>query len=243
MNVEENIQLFFSSKNASKYNNGLTSDCEFYLPVIELPSQHYIYVSVIQASIPYTFYNINSSNNALNYFMNFISYSFTIPPGNYNSQQLLSWINANTALVCSYSVVTNKFTFVNGTYDFNFLSSSTCLDLLGIVSTYSTSKSLTSGKCVNLLTTSCVCIHSNLLTGNYTINDKNDNTIIQSIPVAVPPYSMITFSNVASFRSCLYTNNISFINIRLLDQNNQPIDLNGCHWSMTISIDVVNFVS
>jgi len=241
MNAEENIQIFLSSKNATSYNNGLTSDCNFFLPLIELPSQHYIFITVVQASIPYTFYNTSTSNNRFDYSINSVQYHLTIPIGNYNSFQLIAWINANTQLTATYDIISNKFTFANPTSPFSFLATSTCLDQLGFSGVFLPALSLTSDKCVNLLSTSCICLHSNLLTGNYTINDKNDNTILISIPVDSPPYSMITFSNTKGARSCLYTNTISFVNIRLLDQNNQPIDLNGCHFSLTINIEVVNF--
>ena len=244
MNAEENIQIFFSSQNATSYNNGLTSDCNFYLPMIELPSQHHIYLSVLQSSIPYTFYQINSTNNAFNFYINGAQNSLTIPQGNYNVNQLITWVTSNTILSATYSIITNKITLSHPSYAFNFLTNATCLSLFGISASnlFSTNNSLTSDKCVNLLAISCVCIHTNLLTGNFTMNDKAENTIIQSIPVNAPPYSMICFNNTGAMRSCLYTNTISYINIRLVDQNNNPIDLNGCHFSITLNIDVVKFV-
>ena len=241
MNVEESIQLFLSSKNATSYNNGLTSDCNFFLPMIELPSQHYIYISVVQCSIPYTLYQTNASNNNFDYSINNVQYHLVISPGNYNAFQIVTWINTNTQLTATYDIISNKFTFTNATFAFNFLSTSTCLDQLGMSGVFPAALTLKSDKCVNLLTTSCICLHSNLLTGNFTNNDKNDNTILMSLPIDSPPYSIISFSNMTSARSCLYTNTISFINIRLLDQNNLPIDLNGCHFSLTLNIEVVNF--
>ena len=60
----ESIQITLNSKYASQYINGSHSSCTFYLPVIEIPVQHHIYLSVQNANIPYSFYNINSSNNS-----------------------------------------------------------------------------------------------------------------------------------------------------------------------------------
>ena len=95
MSYEENIQIFLSSRNASRFNNGLTSDCDFYLPMMELPSQHYAYVSLVQASIPYTFYNVNSSNNTMRYMVNGVPTTVTIAAGNYNCSQMIAWFAAN----------------------------------------------------------------------------------------------------------------------------------------------------
>ena len=37
MSSVESFQIHLSSALADRYNDGLTSDCEFYLPVIEIP--------------------------------------------------------------------------------------------------------------------------------------------------------------------------------------------------------------
>ena len=47
----ESIQIYLNSINADKYNNGLTSDCEFNLPNLEIPDGYHIYLSVNQCSI------------------------------------------------------------------------------------------------------------------------------------------------------------------------------------------------
>ena len=66
----ETIQIHLNSSDANSYNNNSLSDCNFYLPIIELPLQHTILLSVQSAVIPYTFYNISSTNNILVYIEN-----------------------------------------------------------------------------------------------------------------------------------------------------------------------------
>jgi len=84
----ESIQIHFNSLYANSYNNGLTSDCNFYLNNnIEVPAQHNIYISLINASIPFSFYSINQYNNSLVYVTNGTTSSLTISPGNYNAIQ------------------------------------------------------------------------------------------------------------------------------------------------------------
>ena len=62
----ESIQIYLNSSNADKYFNG-AADCEYLLPLIEIPDGFHIYLSVVSCLIPYSFYNINSSNNVLKY--------------------------------------------------------------------------------------------------------------------------------------------------------------------------------
>ena len=82
----DSLQLHLNSKQATSYNNNLTSDCNFILPMIEVPSQHYLYMSVIHAVIPYSFYQIDRSNNILSYTIETLSYEVVILPGNYNAR-------------------------------------------------------------------------------------------------------------------------------------------------------------
>ena len=52
----ESCQLHLSSTNADSNNNDLTSDCNFYLPVIEIPSNYHIYLSNYHIEIHTKFY-------------------------------------------------------------------------------------------------------------------------------------------------------------------------------------------
>ena len=61
------FQIHLNSKHADSYNNSSISDCNFYLPQIETQNDHQINVSIQSANIPYSFYNINESNNYLKY--------------------------------------------------------------------------------------------------------------------------------------------------------------------------------
>jgi len=258
MNNEETILISLNSKYAKRYVDNSTSNCDFYLPVIEIPSQHYIYLSIANGSIPYSFYNIDDTNNFLKF--GFIGDDTVntrwIPQGNYNASQIVNYLNyemnrteTNNLYKVTYDIITNKITITNS-QNFYFHHESTCLELLGfsfpnftgIPDMLDTIYTLQSDMCVNLLSKSSICIHSNLLSGNISTNpDLFDNTILTQIPVSTPPYSLITFSN-QSARSCLYTNTISYINIKLTDQDNNILNLNGCHWSMTLELTVVKFV-
>ena len=242
MNVDT-IQIHFNTKYANKIE-GSSSDVEFYLPLIEIPLQHYMYLSLQSAFIPYSFYNVDNTNNKLVLEIDTIEISFTIPVGNYNAYQLQTTLNTfMVGLVFVYNIITNKFT-ITYTADFSISETSSCLRILGIKKNLtSISHIIISDGIVNLLNKMCICLHSNLQTGNISTNDdKFDFTIIGSIPVNVQPYSLISYTNMSNAKSCLYTNNLSYIKFQLKDQDGNFIDLNGCDWSCVIQLDVYKFV-
>jgi hypothetical protein len=242
----ESIQIHFNSQYANSYNNGLTSNCNFYLNnTIEIPSQHTIYLSVINVNIPFSFYMIDSLNNTLVYQINGVQYSCNITPGNYNAIQLASFFTTNlNGLACAYNAIINKFTFTHTTYDFSFYSSSTCLTMLGFSTLLtSSSKSLTSSFCVNLQTKSCLCLMSNLNIGNIAFCSLKAPNILCSIPISTQPNSNICYVNQYNFRNNIFTNVINFINLKLVDQNMLPIDLNNIHWTCTLQLDIIDFVN
>jgi hypothetical protein len=242
----QSIQIHFNSLYANSFNNGLTSDCNFYLnDCIEVPVQHNIYISVINANIPFSFYSIDKYNNILTYVVNGITTSLSIVAGNYNAIQLASYFNSylSTGFTCTYNAITNKFTFSHSTYDFYFTNASSCLKMIGFsTSLLSLNKALTSSFCVNLQTKQCICLLSNMTTGNISFCSMKSPNVLCSIPVATQPNSNIVYVNQYSFRSNLFSNLINYINLRLVDQDMKALDLNSIHWTCTIQLDIVKFV-
>ena len=53
------IQILFHSKNGIK-SNGNSSEVDFYFNTIEADNQTHIYIKVLHATIPYSFYQICS---------------------------------------------------------------------------------------------------------------------------------------------------------------------------------------
>ena len=244
----ESIQITLNSKYAQKYINNSRSNCDFYFPVIEIPAQHHIYLSVQSAIIPYSFYNINASNNTLYYTVNGVDLTLTIDPGNYNTIQLASYMTKwMSGFVVTYANITNTFTFTNSIYNFSFDILSTCLSILGFSAKLplyliSILKSLTSPFCVNMQTVQCINIRSNYSTMNINSYDMKSNNTMVCFPLSGAPYSNIVFENKSNFRSNMYTNVLSYINIQITDQDTNIINLNGLDWTIVLQIDVVSFV-
>ena len=244
----ESIQIYLNSQNADKYFNGSTSDCEYIIPLIEIPDGFHIYLSVVSCLIPYSFYNINNSNNVLQYSFNGIDIStLTIPIGNYNVYNLLAVLKNNilSGFTISYDSIQNKFTFTHTSNDFMFMSSSTCLQILGFdnnITISSTSLSLISANCVNVYTIRTIQVNSNLITYNINKNQKNNYCILCSVPITCTPFSQIEYINRTNFKTNLFLNRLSNIKIKLTDDKGNLIDLNGCHYSLTLQLDVISFV-
>jgi len=246
MSITDSLQIHVNSKHANFYNNNLTSDCEFSLPNIELVDGHYIYLSIPHVIIPYSFYNIISTNNTLSITQNSIEQIITIPVGNMNAYTLMNYLTlmiSNTT--ATYNTSSNKFTLTNSLYDFTINSSSTCLELLGFTgNNTSTSKILTSNNSINLSRVHCICLSSSTFqTNNVLATLPNNGTILCSIPVGQnPPFGLISHMSNNGFKTNTFENSLSSIHLKLIDQNGMPIDLNGNHFSATIQIDSVKFI-
>ena len=77
---------------------------------------------------------------------------------------------------------------------------------------------------------------------NTNTNTVYDNSILATIHINTPPYGIINYTNLGGSKSCLFSNTISYLNLKLTDQNNNIINLNGCDWNITLQIDIVDFV-
>jgi hypothetical protein len=66
--------------------------------------------------------------------------------------------------------------------------------------------------------------------------------ILCSFPVSNPPYSLITYTNNSNYKIDLNTNTFNTINIKLLNQDEEPLELNQQYFSVTLQLDFVNFV-
>ena len=251
----ESMQIYLNSKNANKYYNNKTSNCDFYMNTIEIPNQYHIHLSVVNACIPYSFYNIDETNNRLNYqmssfqdFVNLTSKTLYIEPGNYNINNLLTYLQTKLAsdFTITYDPIKNKLTFDAGAKYFIFLSSSSCFELLGFKNQgydlYTVGHTLASDSVVNLQSKHCIYVASNFLSNSLLTSNSKNHTLLCSIPINSAQNSMIYFSNTASNKVNIFNNIFNMINIKLVDQDNNLINLNDCHWSMTLQLDVVKFI-
>ena len=240
--MAESYQIYLNSKYADSYFN---NTYKFGLNTLEIDEGHYIYLSVVHVSIPYSFYNVHANNNKLEYICNNQFYIVNIPVSNYNVNQLITYLSSvMNDFNITYSSIANKITFQHYLYNFSFLTSSTCYRIIGFSDnkTYnSESLILKSANCINLHTINSIFLLSNLLTYNMSSSIPNSQNILCQIPVNNSPNSIIHFYNKNSFRTNLFLKYINDISLRLVDEYNNDIDLNGLHFRVTIQLDIEAF--
>jgi hypothetical protein len=105
----------------------------------------------------------------------------------------------------------------------------------------STDRVLISTNSINLFTIRNLYIQSNNLMNNNINNaTPNSSTILTSIPVSSGQNSIINyynFNNVKSRINDATLKNLSSLSIKLTDQDLDTLDLNGCHFSLTLLIE------
>jgi len=211
------------------------------------------YVTVLNAQIPVSFYVIDGTNNSLAYQKSGgTKTTITISSGNYNSGTLITAINlalsiaGNPDLTISINTINGKMQFASSaflTYTiYNLANGSTMGKILGIGANISFSGT-NSGYCdypLNLLGKSKLLINSrNLNNVAYTSYGLGFTTTIATVPVNVPPYSLIQYTcRVEQQKNILVNRVLDNIDIQILDTDNQFINFNNVDWSITLVLSI-----
>ena len=61
--------------------------------------------------------------------------------------------------------------------------------------------------------------------------------ILARVPVDVPVGGLLHHKDVSGFRQLLADNSFTSIQLTLYDENQQPVNMNGLHWSATLQLD------
>lgn len=243
----ESLQIYLNSRYATETVGGNTANCVYYLPVIEIPDGHHIYLSLQNASIPYSFYSITSFDNTFSWgLVAGAVNTYYIQPGNYNITQLIDVlaIAMGAGYTITYSSITSKILITHATSNFTIYAGS-FNHIIGFSKTTNTTSvvNLLYGRdCVNLNQIRAINVEVNFPTYNINVAQAYNQNIMATIPVYVAPFSIITYENPNNFRTNLYVNKLDQIQIRLLDNESRLIDLNGINYQMTLQLDCVRFV-
>lgn len=242
----DSIQIYLNSKYASQKPTGDTAICIYDLPQIDVPDGTYIYMSLQNAVIPYSFYSINENNNVFIIYSNSNTYTITVPSGNYNIQQMINALQSGLGGLFSitYNSITNKITITNTTYEFTVKKEGTLNNALGFkedVDSVSSSLTLTGHHCVNLNQIRAINVEIGMPTYNVNVAQPLNQNILATIPVVSQPYGMIYYNNENNFRVNMFCCQLDVIKIKLLDNQNNLINLNGTNYSMTIQLDIIPF--
>jgi hypothetical protein len=223
----------------------------------------YIRIEVINAAIPYSFYNINETNRFLDIReseedgSNPVSYTLVLPIGNYNViqfcsifQSTINTLSASSGKSFTYTVAYDKFlnkaTFVvsSANAKCEFLIASGVNErinaqfLMGFTLkdfAFTTSTSLTSDATMNMSPYDAVYIYSNLgITNAYDTKTKNLSNILIKIPITTLPFSYIQYENDQLTTFASYRSTIQSIEFSLKDMDGFDFNLNNGNWFISI---------
>lgn len=254
--ISSNIIKIDSSQAINYYNDYKTS-FQAKFDEINCDTDQYILYNLISISIPYSFYSCNNSNNVLDLIE--ISNSITthrtilMEHGNYStsdfSKKLLEELNGVNQIV--YYIVYLK---IPNRYHISVNNGSSCIMLfntganrnrsihnfLGFSSidvTINSSNPVISNQCVVMNEIYYLQLKSDLGTQTMLMSDGTDS-ILDIIPVASIPYSIINYSPINQQKFTYSNRSLSSISISLLDNLGNDIDLNNVSYYMTFNIEI-----
>jgi hypothetical protein len=243
-----NPQIYY----INSYNrlSGTNSNFSYLLPNINEGANR---VVVLSASIPKSYYLIQSPYNTFQVIENGITYLITVPPGNYNRKSLVIVVQAllNNELEYTYAITypsvnsqadDGKYTYTvsNNLGDqpiflFNTINDDLheALGFNADSSNYFVENQLKSSNVIKLSLEDSIFLHSDLC------QNTAGNNILQTVfTTANPTFSSILFENKSpGFNNkSLTTNRNNVYNFYLTDENNTPLDLNGQNFVISICI-------
>lgn len=205
-------------------------------------------------SIPVSFYNINSTNNTLIYTDDIgVDESVTITPGNYTGESLATALEdgMNAGISVSFDNATFKFTFVYTGVLFELKTNvappgnilSTLFPLLGFNTTVNQTgaTTYTSDQIANLAKPRYIQIKSSLISDSKLISNMINGSFSETIYTIFPGIDFgCTLIKQDLLHEIIYKSdfNISSIDLRLEDENNNVLDLNGQPWCITFDFRV-----
>ena len=237
---QESIKVFLNSAHASI----ALSDSHVYFHLkdkIHTLNGHHIKLSVLDAEIPFSFYQTNSTNNVLSGSIGGSAFSFTVSPGNYTAFEIVDDLNAKftaASLTCtvSYSKITNRLTFTaGGGVAIVLNAASTMLEQLGFSSTgtLTGTTTLVSSQAVNLQPTRVLFIKIQ----NLNVSNRYDNStskVIASVPIDVERNSWVFYTAHSNISSEIIDSYVDILEVVIVDEEDNEVEFNGVHWSMTL---------
>lgn len=202
-------------------------------------------VELKSAIIPNTQYNITSRDNKIDYKIDGVLSSYTLEPGFYSLNDVVTKLNADVALDFSIVQYVSKLEVTDAAALTDFtIEDSSLLRLLGFDDfTNTTLKGIKirASNFPNLYGLRHIYIGSNVLSNNLSMvtSEKEKYNVFCDIPVKVQHGQIQTEDNnrdTLDFVDFHFKKNISNIDIKLLDENFTPIDLNGAEWVLLFKV-------
>lgn len=239
------------SNNATLNNGTFLSDVFFNFRglVKEDDDNREITISIQNAQIPISFYNINVYNNILIIDYNSTTYTFTLTQGNYNSLNLITEIKAKFALQSIIdidivtSAITGCMTFTRAlSLDFSILSTGTINTVIGFDPT--TNYTSTLGVLVapfplNLLGLLKLKLASfELQSQNYDSSVESNLNILATMPIDSGPFGVILYNNISNITSIINNKSLDGFDLQIFGDDGRLVDFNNTHWNITLILAI-----
>jgi len=248
-----NTLLFLKNKSAT-YN----SDTKFYrwslMNPIQARKDELLACQVIEAEIPKTYYNVNSTNNVFSYRASINNngqtvlhtFDLTLTIRNYSAVDLATQINnisnsTHAGINCTFDNQTGKITIILSALSANttidgavFTGSNTCNRLIGFVSTTSKTQSGLSGlilegdRIVDLNLTNNVYIETDLLLESRNTRGEKSG-ILAKVQMDGAFLSLVHYQTAHNIPIELGNKDtyLDHIDLRFVDDNDVSVDFNG----------------
>ena len=267
-NTDSSKIIHLNTADADTYlQSGVTTYCSFNLDTpIVIDKQHSALISLNSAIIPYSMYNIRENINDKICYRPVSSpnssFHLTIPKGNYTITTLATevksllenLVHTSDTYTISFDRKTMKYNFSSSTKEI-FFDFSTRTDTAHIELGFGKEEQTPVtgiGSGVDSVFSTNVCdvngsIHSLFIRTNLTSKSSIDSqtksfsTILGKIPIDNNFGSVLFFNPRDNTQKILLdTHLINIVTIRITDELNRTIDLNGLNCNMSILIDIVN---
>lgn len=201
--------------------------------------------------IPFSFTQINNTNNILFGFIGATPWSVIVPEGNYNINELITTVKgliqtvAGVTLTWTYDRATSKTTLVytagTGTLTLDYASSVVIMEMFGftqnVVLTVGQTKVSDQG--VNVNPVQNLYIRSSTLNQpdgkEFLLAQNETSDIIAKVPVNVTPYSFINYDNSSYIGVRLSNRTLDAIELYLSTNQNYVLSLNGQPWTCMLN--------
>lgn len=243
--------ITLSSNNATQNNGTFLSDVFFNFRglVKEDDDNREITISIQNAQIPISFYNINVYNNILVLDYDAVTYTFTLTQGNYNSLNLITEIIAKFALqgitdiTIVTSAITGCMTFTRAlSLDFTILSTGTINTVIGFEPTTnytSTLGVLTAPFPLNLLGLLKLKLASfELQTQNYDSSVQSSLNILATMPIDSGPFGVVLYNNISNITSIINNKSLDGFDLQIFGDDGRLVDFNNTHWNITLILAI-----
>ena len=215
--------------------------------VVSLPDLNFtasnirnVYLSVVHAEIPNSFYIVNYTNNSI--VVGGVTY--TIPVGNYNANTMITALIAllPSGYAITYSSITNRYTWTySGDFTINASNANCKINNvigLGLSDITSTANTLTMPYVVNFLPLARLNFRSNMFKFNNYQQSDNSGNVFLSVQNNAPQQGVINYVNNTLIKYLVSDRSITTFIIDVTNDVGQLINFNNIDWYLTFQIDI-----